>query len=158
VGDSVRAIGIDPGTENLGYGVVDKIGSSYKLVEAGVVKFKSRELQTSIKELPEHLSEIYSRTSPEIIAVESLFFAKNPQSVLKLAQFRGAILLHSLQTFEKVEEFSPAEVKRAVTGSGRAGKDQVNFMVKRLLGVKSEIKPYDISDALAVAITLLQRS
>jgi crossover junction endodeoxyribonuclease RuvC len=86
-----------------------------------------------------------------------MFYAHNPKSVIKLAQFRGALSLKVLQEFGNFAEYTPLQVKKAVTGNGKAAKEQVAFMVKRLLGIKKEIKPLDITDAIAVAITHSQR-
>jgi len=154
---SIKILGIDPGTKILGYGVIEKRGQSLKLIEAGAIRFKSIELQDSLKNVASELDSILSRHSLSRIAMESLFFSKNPQSVLKLAQFRGGLLFYFLQNFPEVFEYSPLEIKKSLTGTGKATKEQVNFMVKRVLSVKSEIKPLDISDALAVAITDSQR-
>ncbi len=86
-----------------------------------------------------------------------MFFAFNPKSVIKLAQFRGAMSLKILQEIGNFAEYTPLQVKRAVTGNGKATKEQVNFMVKKLLNLKQEIKPLDITDAIAVALTHSQR-
>lgn len=91
------------------------------------------------------------------MAIEDIFYAFNPQSVLKLAQFRGALSLKILQIYGNFSEYTPLQVKKAVTGNGKAAKEQVAFMVKRILGIKKEIKPLDITDAIAVAITHSQR-
>ncbi len=91
------------------------------------------------------------------VSIENIFFAYNPKTVIKLAQFRGAICLKILLTIGKYEEYSPLQVKRAITGNGKASKEQVSFMVRRLLGIKKEIKPFDITDAMAIAITHAQR-
>jgi crossover junction endodeoxyribonuclease RuvC len=158
MGSSIKILGIDPGTKVLGYGIIEKRGgNSLKLIEAGAVKFKSVELQDSIRDISVEFNSIFEKHNIDRVAMESLFFSKNPQSVLKLAQFRGGLLHYFLGEFDKVFEYSPLEVKRATTGSGKSTKEQVNFMVRKLLSVKSEIKPLDISDALAVAITDSQR-
>lgn len=150
-------MGIDPGTQNLGFGVIEKVGNRISFVDAGVIRFKDRDLQNSIKVFPSELTKIIKENSVESVAMESLFFSINPQSVLKLAQFRGAMLFYLLNTFENVSEYSPLEIKQSLTGNGKSTKEQVNFMVKRVLNIRAEIKPFDISDALAVAITHSQR-
>jgi crossover junction endodeoxyribonuclease RuvC len=91
------------------------------------------------------------------VAIEDIFFAHNPKTVLKLAQFRGALSLKILQEFGNFAEYTPLQVKKAVTGKAKADKTQVAFMVRRLLGIKKEIKPLDITDAIAIAITHSQR-
>jgi len=91
------------------------------------------------------------------VAIEDIFYAYNPKTVLKLAQFRGALSLKILQEIGYFYEYTPLQVKKALTGNGKAGKEQVAFMVRRLLNIKKEIKPFDITDAMAIAITHSQR-
>ena len=91
------------------------------------------------------------------MAIEDIFYAYNPKTVLKLAQFRGALSLRILQIHGNFSEYTPLQVKRAVTGNGKAKKEQVAFMVKKILGIKGEIKPLDITDAIAIALTHAQR-
>jgi len=150
-------LGIDPGTINLGYCIIDYSDGKFTLVEAGLVKMKSRELQVQILEVVEAFEGIFDTHKIDEVAIEDMFFAHNPKSVIKLAQFRGALSLFVLQKIGKFYEYTPLQVKKAVTGSGKATKEQVAFMVKRLFGIKKEIKPLDITDAMAVSITHLQR-
>jgi crossover junction endodeoxyribonuclease RuvC len=91
------------------------------------------------------------------VAIEDIFYAYNPKSVLKLAQFRGALSLKILQEIGYFYEYTPLQVKKALTGNGKAAKEQVAFMVKRILNIKKEIKPLDITDAMAIAIAHAQR-
>jgi len=100
---------------------------------------------------------IFKENKIDEIAMEDIFFAYNPKTVLKLAQFRGALSLKILQEFGNFAEYTPLQVKKAVTGNGKAAKEQVAFMVKRILKITKEIKPLDITDAIAVAITHSQR-
>jgi crossover junction endodeoxyribonuclease RuvC len=133
---AIKILGIDPGTINCGYAVLEKNGRNIKLIEAGLIKIKH-----DIDE----------------VSIEDMFYAFNPKTVIKLAQFRGAISLKVLQEFGNFSEYTPLQVKQAVTGNGKATKEQVAFMVKRLLGIKQEIKPLDITDAIAIALTHSQR-
>ena len=153
----MKILGIDPGTRNLGYALIEKTGRNLTLVEAGFIKIKSRELQLQISEMVEGLDLIFAKHTIDQIAMEDMFYAHNPQSVIKLAQFRGAISLKLIQDLGNFSEYTPLQVKQAVTGNGKATKEQVAFMVKRLLNIKQEIKPLDITDAIAVAITHSQR-
>lgn len=153
----MKILGIDPGSRNLGYCVLDFDGSKYKLVEAGVLKIKSTLLQEQIVELMEGMDIIFSTNKIDEVSIEDIFFAFNPKSVLKLAQIRGALSLKVLQEVGYFYEYTPLQVKKAITGNGKAAKEQVAFMVKRLLGIKKEIKPLDITDAMAIAITHAQR-
>ncbi len=118
---------------------------------------KSRILQEQIVELVEGLDLILAKHTIDEVAIEDMFFAHNPKSVIKLAQFRGAMSLKILQELGNFSEYTPLQVKKAVTGNGKSTKEQVAFMVKRLLNLKQEIKPLDITDAIAVALTHAQR-
>ena len=150
-------LGIDPGTRNCGYSIVKKEKNSLILVEAGLIKIKEKVLQHQIMELVEGLDTIFKQHKIDEVAIEDIFYAYNPQTVLKLAQFRGALSLKILQVFGNFSEYTPLQVKKAVTGNGKAAKEQVAFMVKKILGIKQEIKPLDITDAIAIAITHAQR-
>jgi crossover junction endodeoxyribonuclease RuvC len=100
---------------------------------------------------------IFAKHKINEVSIEDMFYAFNPKTVIKLAQFRGAISLKILQEFGNFAEYTPLQVKQAVTGNGKATKEQVSFMVKRLLNIKKEIKPLDITDAIAIALTHAQR-
>ncbi|MBN2897042.1 MAG: crossover junction endodeoxyribonuclease RuvC [Campylobacterales bacterium] len=150
-------LGIDPGTRNCGYAVIEKIEHKLKLLEAGLIKMKAEELQLQIPQAIEGLEQIFALHVIDEVAMESMFYAHNPKTVLKLAQFRGALMLKILQEFGMFAEYTPLQIKKALTGRAKASKEQVAFMVQKLLGIKKEIKPLDISDAIAVAITHAQR-
>lgn len=154
---SIKILGIDPGTRNCGYAVLEKNGRHVKLIEAGLIKIKTRILQEQICEMTEGLDMIFKKHTINEVSIEDMFYAFNPKTVIKLAQFRGAISLKVLQEFGNFSEYTPLQVKQAVTGNGKATKEQVAFMVKRLLGIKQEIKPLDITDAIAIALTHSQR-
>ena len=153
----MKILGIDPGTRNCGYAIVEKNGNSVKLIEAGLIKIKTKISQEQIVEMTEGFDLIFDKHEINQVSIEDMFYAFNPKTVIKLAQFRGAISLKILQKFGNFAEYTPLQVKQAVTGNGKATKEQVAFMVKRLLGVKKEIKPLDITDAIAIALTHAQR-
>jgi crossover junction endodeoxyribonuclease RuvC len=153
----VQILGIDPGSRNCGYAIVEKEGRNLRLVEAGLIKIREKELQHQIVELVEGLDLILRSNPVDEVAIEDIFFAFNPKTVLKLAQFRGALSLKILQEHGNFAEYTPLQVKKALTGNGKAAKEQVAFMVKRILKIQKEIKPLDITDAMAVAITHAQR-
>lgn len=153
----MNILGIDPGSRNCGYAILNLEKNSLKLVEAGLIKIKEKELQHAIIELVEGLELILSNNTVDQVAIEDIFYAHNPQTVLKLAQFRGALSLKILQEIGNFSEYTPLQVKKALTGKAKAQKEQVAFMVKRILGIKQEIKPLDVTDAIAVAITHSQR-
>ncbi|MCH5313534.1 MAG: crossover junction endodeoxyribonuclease RuvC [Helicobacter sp.] len=151
-------LGIDPGSRNCGYAIIDyNPPKSLKLIEAGIIKIKERHLQSQIIECIEGIDLVLKQYHIDEVALEDIFFAYNPKSVIKLAQFRGALSLKILQEIGHFAEYTPLQVKKALTGNGKADKTQVAFMVKRVLGIKGEIKPLDITDAIAIAITHSQR-
>jgi crossover junction endodeoxyribonuclease RuvC len=153
----MKILGIDPGTRNLGYCILEFRCEKYTLVEAGLLKFKKTVLKEQILELANGIDLILEKNVIDEVAIEDIFFAHNPKTTLKLAQFRGALCLKVLLSVGNYAEYTPLQVKKAITGNGKATKEQVAFMVKRLLNLKREIKPYDITDAMAVAITHAQR-
>ncbi|CAM3482592.1 MULTISPECIES: crossover junction endodeoxyribonuclease RuvC [Arcobacter] len=153
----MKILGIDPGTRNCGYAIIEKNGREIKLLEAGLIKIKTKILQEQIVEMTEGFDLLFSKHKIDEVSIEDMFYAFNPKTVIKLAQFRGAISLKILQEFGNFSEYTPLQVKQAVTGNGKATKEQVSFMVKRLLGIKKEIKPLDITDAIAIALTHAQR-
>ena len=153
----MKILGIDPGTKNCGYAVIEKSGRDLKLIEAGLIKIKTTVLQEQIVEMTEGIDLIFKTHKIDEVSIEDMFYAFNPKTVIKLAQFRGAISLKILQNLGTFSEYTPLQVKQAVTGNGKATKEQVAFMVKRLLGIKKEIKPLDITDAIAIALTHSQR-
>ncbi|TLD96355.1 crossover junction endodeoxyribonuclease RuvC [Helicobacter jaachi] len=155
----MHILGIDPGSRNCGYAVIDyaPMSRKLKLLEAGFIKIKQRHLQAQILECIEGIDLILKHFSIDEVAIEDIFFAYNPKSVIKLAQFRGALSLKILQDVGNFAEYTPLQVKKALTGNGKADKAQVAFMVKKILGIRADIKPLDISDAIAIAITHSQR-
>ena len=153
----MNILGIDPRSRNLGYCILSYDGVKISLVEAGLLKLKSSSLQEQIVELVEGLDIILKSNKIDEVAIEDIFYAFNPKSVIKLAQFRGALSLKILQEVGYFYEYTPLQVKKAVTGHGKANKEQVAFMVKKLLKIQKEIKPLDITDAMAIALTHTQR-
>lgn len=153
----MRILGIDPGSKNCGYAIIEKNLGKLTLKEAGLIKIKSSVLQEQIVELVEGIDIIFKNNEIDEVAIEDIFFAFNPKTVLKLAQFRGALSLKILQVFGNFYEYTPLQVKKSVTGKAKATKEQVSFMVKKILNVKQEIKPLDITDAIAIALTHAQR-
>ena len=146
-------LGIDPGTSATGFGLIVTEGKRLVLVEAGV--FRSRPgspLPSRIRRLCDQLERLLERLTPDEVALESLFVARNIRSALTMAHARGAFLLTLARRDLEVAEYAPREVKKAVTGYGAAGKDQVRRMVGQLIGDPGLSVPLDASDALAVAI------
>ena len=149
----MRTFGIDPGSERTGYGCIESSGSRHRLVSCGTLSAPPRST------FPERLLVIHAglqalleRHRPECVAIENIFFAKNVRSALKLGHARGIALLAASQASIPVVEYTPAEIKRSVVGYGRAEKQQVQAMMKLLLGLDAVPSPHDVADALAVAI------
>jgi crossover junction endodeoxyribonuclease RuvC len=150
----VIVLGVDPGAGTTGYGVVSRRGDgAVSLLECGVVRTRpSDPLAYRLRLIYEGLTEVLTRHAAEVLAVESLFYAKNVRTTVVLGHARGAILLVGALHGLRVTEYSPAEVKSAVVGNGRAGKEQVQYMVQQLLRLRTLPRPADAADALAVAL------
>ncbi|MEA1916011.1 MAG: crossover junction endodeoxyribonuclease RuvC [Campylobacterota bacterium] len=153
----MNILGIDPGTRNCGYAIINLENSKVTLVEAGIIKIKADELQFQIPQIAEAIEQLFQNHKIDEVSLEGIFYAHNPATTIKLAQFRGAIMLKLLQEFGQFAEYTPLQVKKALTGKAKAQKEQVAFMVKKILNIKKEIKPLDITDAMAIAITHSQR-
>ncbi|WP_163532273.1 crossover junction endodeoxyribonuclease RuvC [Helicobacter suis] len=147
-------LGIDPGSSKCGYGIIQ----GGKLMGAGFIRIKAKHLQAQILEVVAGFEQILKTYAISEVAMEDIFYAYNPKTVLKLAQFRGALGLKILQEMGHFSEYTPLQVKKAITGHGKASKEQVAFMVKKILGIKSAIKPLDITDAIAIALTHAQQN
>ena len=154
---NMTILGIDPGTRKMGYALISLDKGKIVLIEAGLIKIKAEDLQFQIPQMVEAFESIFKAHKIDEVAIEDIFYAHNPKTTIKLAQFRGAIMLLLIQQFGQFSEYTALQVKKAVTGNGKATKEQVSFMAKRLLNIKKEIKPLDITDAIAVAITHSQR-
>lgn len=148
-----RILGIDPGTGRLGFGIVEFSNRELKLIDAGVIT-TSKDLSDSerLKIIYDDLNAIISDNSPSIISVEKLFFAQNVTTAMSVSQARGVVLLLSEIHKLKLYEYTPLQIKQALTGYGRAEKHQIQSIVKIILGLKNIPKPDDCADALAAAI------
>jgi len=146
-------MGIDPGTAMCGYGLVSREGSVVRMVDYGCIQTSSAQpLPERLLLIHQAVSDLLGEHRPAWIGVERLFFNKNVQSAFAVGQARGVVLLAAAQHGVPVLEFGPHEVKVAVTGYGRAEKDQVQRMVQAVLGMAVLPRPDDAADALAVAI------
>jgi len=151
----VIVLGIDPGTAATGYGLVERTGSRLRAVDFGcVVTTPESELPQRLLLIHRAVSELIELHKPQMLGVERLFFNRNVQTAFAVGQARGAVLLAAAQHDLPVFEYGPHEVKMAVTGYGRAGKEQVQRMVQVVLGMDVLPSPDDAADALAVAICL----
>lgn len=150
-------LGIDPGSRCTGYGIISERSGTLSLVEAGTVRLDSMDdMSRRLARVFAELSALINRFEPDEAAVEEIFTAKNASSALKLGQARGAVIVACSNKGIPVYSYEPTMVKKSIVGGGRATKDQVSFMVARLLGSKGGWAK-DASDALAVAITHLNQ-
>lgn len=153
----MRVFGIDPGSERTGYGCIDSDGRSHRLVQCGAIGAGAGALfPQKLSVIFRELSTLIAKHRPECVAIENIFHAVNTRSALKLGHARGVAMLAAVEAGVPIVEYTPAEVKRAVVGYGRAEKPQVGQMVKLLLGLDRVPAPHDAADALAVAICHVQ--
>ncbi len=151
-------LGIDPGTARIGYGLIKKEGGAASLLDAGILKIKTRDRQRALLEIKNELAALIKKSRPAVLAVEKLFFSKNQKTAMEVAQARGVILLAGLEAGLEIRECSPNEVKSGLTGYGWADKRAVAKMVKLTLGAPDLKIIDDASDALAIAIFSAQKN
>ena len=154
----MKIFGIDPGSQRTGYGCVETDGSRHRIVTCGAIT------SSALTPFADRLLTIHARLTalllecrPDAVAIENLFFATNVRSALKLGHARGVAMLAAVEAGMPIVEYTPAEVKQAVVGYGRAEKSQVQSMIQLLLGLDTPPTPYDASDALAIAICHVHR-
>jgi crossover junction endodeoxyribonuclease RuvC len=149
----MRILGIDPGSESTGYGIIESDGSRHKVVLYGAIRTCPRQLfPERLLQIYQELTAVLEREKAQVMAIEGVFYAANVKSALKLGHARGVALLVGAQQGLDIYEYSPLEIKSAVVGYGRAEKRQVQTMVRFLLQLQEIPSPDDASDALAVAI------
>jgi crossover junction endodeoxyribonuclease RuvC len=150
----VIVLGVDPGAGTTGYGVVARRGDgAVSLLECGVIRtVPQSQLSSRLRELHDGIAEVLTRHACDVMAVEGVFYAKNVRTTVILGHARGAILLAAALRDLPVFEYSPAEIKSAVAGTGRATKEQIQFMVQRLLRLRTPPSPADAADGVAVAL------
>jgi crossover junction endodeoxyribonuclease RuvC len=151
----VIVLGVDPGSQRTGYGLVETDGRRHRLLECGALAPGARlSLPERLRHIHCGLADLIARTRPDALAIEDCFHSANTRTALVLGHVRGVVLLAGAQAGLPVHEFPPATVKLQVTGSGRAEKTQVAYMVTRLLSLRVEAEAGDATDALAVALCL----
>ncbi|MDX1673665.1 MAG: crossover junction endodeoxyribonuclease RuvC [Longimicrobiales bacterium] len=150
----MKVLGVDPGTAATGYGVVvEGDGGAVSLVECGVIRTGAGDpLPERLRAISDGLTDVLERHRPDLMAVESVFYGKNVKTTVLLGHTRGAILLTAARHEVEVADYSPAEIKNAMVGTGSATKEQVQFMVKKLLRLKQAPSPSDAADGVAVAL------
>ena len=154
----MKILGIDPGYGIVGFGIIDS-SKNNAVVDYGVITTpKEDSIAVRLQTIEKCLSKILEEYKPDSVAIEELFFFKNHTTVIPVAEARGVILVTCMKYCQNIFEYTPLQIKQALTGQGRAEKAQVQFMVKTILGLKSIPKPDDAADALAVALCHSQTS
>lgn len=150
----MRILGIDPGTGIIGFGVIDVIGpGKYNLVDAGVIRTPvNHPLPEVLETIYDEISELIKLNKPDEISIEKLFFSQNVKTAISVSHARGIILLAAKQSDLIIGEYTPQQIKQALTGYGKAKKEQVQEMVQMILKLKNPIKQDDCADAIAAAI------
>ena len=148
---TMRVLGIDPGSRRTGYGVCDFSNSEIQYVCSGVIKLPSSDIPNRLKIIFQEVTQIIEGYKPTHMAIEEVFFAKDPRAALKLGQARGAAIVAGTMLGLSIGEYSPKRVKQAVVGTGSADKNQVQMMVMHLLSLTGKPSE-DAADALAIAI------
>jgi len=149
----MRIIGIDPGTATTGFGVIEPTNHKYKLIDAGVIRTPAKhEDAVRLQTIYENVCEIIDEYKPTVMSIEKLFFAKNVTTAMTVSQARGVVLLAAQQRGLTIYEYTPLQIKQAITGYGQAEKAQMQEMVRILMNLKEVPKPDDCADAIAAAI------
>ena len=150
----MRILGIDPGTGILGFGVIDAgVSNKVKLVDGGVIRTPvKQEDSIRLETIYDELTELIKEHKPDVMAVEKLFFAQNVTTAMTVSQARGVVLLAGVKNGLTLFEYTPLQIKQALTGYGRADKKQIQEMVRIILGLDKLPTPDDCADALAAAI------
>ena len=154
----MRILGVDPGTWRTGVGVVTAQGNRYQTLHSEVITIRQKlQIPERLSQIHKSLREVIQLFQPEVVALENVFFGKDVQAMVKIGEARACAMLAASEYGVPVVEYPPARVKQAVSGNGRATKEQIQHMVKTLLNLK-ELPPPDAADALAVAICHLHHA
>ena len=146
-------IGVDPGSVRTGYGIVRGETGAFALVDCGVIRLRSRQgIPERIKVIYDELDRLLAENKPARLALETAYVNRNAQSALKLGQVRGAVVALAMNRGVELNEYAPREVKQVLTGRGGASKEQVAYMAQHFLNIDRKIRPFDISDALGIAL------
>ena len=149
----MRILGIDPGIAIVGYGIVDKEGNRYKTIGYDAITTRAHTpLEERLEKVYDGVNEIIKTYNPDVMSIEELFFNNNAKTALTVGQARGVIILAAVKNKVPVYEYTPLQVKQALTGYGRASKQQIQQMMKTMLGLNEIPKPDDVADALAIAV------
>ncbi|MBQ7307973.1 MAG: crossover junction endodeoxyribonuclease RuvC [Clostridia bacterium] len=150
-------LGIDPGLAIMGYGIIEINGNRVRTIDYGAIYTPSHTpVSSRLQMIYDGLNQLFKKFKPDKVAFEELFFNTNTTTAINVAQARGIAILVANQNCNEIYEFTPLQIKQALTGNGRAEKKQVQYMVKQILNLRELPKPDDAGDALAVAICLSQ--
>jgi crossover junction endodeoxyribonuclease RuvC len=154
----MKILGIDPGTRIVGYGLLDVNNGKIRPVDYGIIKVSDKlSMPLRLKDIYTGLIKLYKKLKPDEVVVENIFYARDASATIKIGEARGIVLLSAVMNDLPIHEYTPSEIKKAVTGNGLAHKIQVQKMVGHILSLKELPKPYDISDALAIALCHVYR-
>lgn len=149
----MRILGIDPGIAIVGFGVVDKNGNRYSTVDYGAITTPAHTpLENRLKTIYDEMTLLFANFRPDAMSVEELFFNSNAKTAIAVGQARGVIILSAVENGVPIYEYTPLQVKQALTGYGRASKMQIQQMMRTMLGLSEIPKPDDVADALAIAV------
>ena len=155
----MRVLSIDPGIGITGFSIIDSNMKKSSLSAYGTIKPKPKDsLPKRLNYLFEEVNKILDQFSPDVLAVEDIFYSKNVKSAMILGQARGSIILAAAQADIPIHEFAPRKVKLSVCGNGAASKEQVSYMVTKILRLKEPPRPLDVSDAMAVGLCYINQS
>jgi len=147
----MRILGIDPGTSRIGFAIIEKNQDLLKVIDYGCIEIRTKNKAQRLVYLFNKISDIIRNRDPDLIAVEDLYFFKNQKTAFSVSEARGVILMAAAKQKRKLIEPTPLQVKQALTGYGRASKQQVQKMVERIFGFKECPQPDDVADALSIA-------
>ncbi len=151
-------LGIDPGYAIVGYGIIDTNKPNMVVDYGAITTPKEDPMPVRLEAIDSSLKYLFDKYKPDVVAIEELFYFKNQKTVIPVAEARGVIVLACQKYCGNIYEYTPLQIKQALTGQGRAEKAQVQYMVKAILGLNAIPKPDDAADALAVAICHSQTS
>jgi crossover junction endodeoxyribonuclease RuvC len=155
----MRVMGIDPGTREAGFGVIDQAGNRLAFVDCGVVRAsRNGSVPDRLRAIFEGLRDAVAAYRPEVVSIEEVFYGKNVAAALRMGEGRGVAMVAAAQPGVEIVEYSAASIKRSVVGNGRATKEQVQEMVRLVLGLREPPRPDHAADALAMAICHCNRS
>lgn len=144
-------LGIDPGTNKIGYGIIKKDKNQFLLINYGCINIKSKSINENLVKIQKEIEKLIQIYKPNIAAIEQIFFFKNKKTAINIAQSRGVIITTLMKANIEIKEFTPLQIKQSVCGYGKADKNQVQKMIKLIFKLKDVPKPDDAADAIATA-------